>query len=569
MSGAPLVIVCTCHGTLSRTLSKDDLEAGVGLRRPQPRLEFVPSLCRREDAERLAALIEHNRPTAVLLAACSPFAKGMVALKELNRRCSSTPMDLVDLREGCAWIHSGNPEAATVKAVDLVRMTLAGLEHHVRNPRPRARAEQHILVVGAGPAGLAAAGTLARLGVAVTLADRMERAGGLLNQIGRIFPHNTPGQDFLAPLLLDTANPAVNFLPKTVVTRIDGDPGRFEAHLRRGGEETAVVAGAVILACGAMPVLPEGRFRSSDLSGVISQLELETRLKKLETQEEGTPEFQSAVFIQCVAARDDARPYCSTVCCPTALKNGLRLKHLNKDIQVTVLHRGVMAPGHAMEELYRRAMAAGIRFVAYSPDFPPQVRGNGKAASVALTDALSGKDAVIPADLVVLSTPLKPRPETATLAESLGVRLDTMGFACGSEPMQPLLAPVPGVYLCGTVRWPVYAEQAVDQGRAAAIKAAGFLIKGEIDSDALLLPGPSPGMAAIRPEACSRCGQCVAVCPYLACRRIGDGSISVSAVRCRGCGLCTSVCPSGAARIPERSEAVRAMLREIAPRIVP
>ena len=363
--------------------------------------------------------------------------------------------------------------------------------------------------------------------------------------------------------------PRWDFLPKTLVTRIDGDPGRFEVHLRRGGENTVLAAGAVILACGAMPVLPENRFRSGDLSGVISQLELETRLKKLEVQDAATPEFTSAVFIQCVAARDDARPYCSAVCCPTALKNGMRLKSLKPDINVTVLHRGVMAPGRAMEELYRQAMAAGIRFVAFSPAAPPEVRGNGTADAVILTDALSGKRVTLPADLVVLSTPLKPRPETAAIARGIGVRLDVMGFACGSEPMQPLLAPIPGVYLCGTVRWPVYAEQAVDQGRAAGIKAAGFLGNRETDSTAFLLPGHQSGMAAVRSEACSRCGQCVAVCPYLACRRIDDGSITVSAARCRGCGLCTTVCPSGAARIPEHSASLRAMLREIAPRIMP
>lgn len=199
----------------------------------------------------------------------------------------------------------------------------------------------------------------------------------------------------------------------------------------------------------------------------------------------------------------------------------------------------------------------------------------------------------LPADLVVLSTPLKPRPETSILAGGLGVRLDRMGFACGCEPMQPLVTPIPGVYLCGAVRWPVYAEQAVDQGRATAAKAAAFLLNwahSEIDPGALSnfdllqgkvsvgdekqqsfsqlrqLPGPRPGISSVRTEACSRCGQCVAVCPYGACSRGADGIVSVSGGRCQGCGLCTAVCPSGAARIPEHNLALRAMLREIAPR---
>jgi heterodisulfide reductase subunit A2 len=574
MRGAPLVIVCTCHDTLTRTLPSRELQDGVLARWPHARLEFFPSLCRSSDLDHLAGLLKGEDPDAggsVLLAACSIFAKGRAVLDELTMHGCTIPAALVDVREGCAFIHSDDTEAVA-KAVDLVCMGLAGLVRRKCSPRPRFPADQRVLVVGAGPAGLAAAGTLARLGVAVTLVDRMGRPGGLLNQIGRLFPLNIPGPQFLALLVKEAGHPLVEFLPKTSVTRIDGDPGGFDARLNRDGQETALTAGAVILACGAVPVLPENRFRSGELSGVISQLELETRLKKFEAEETGPPPIASAVFIQCVAARDDVNPYCSTVCCPTALKNGLRLKALSSDIAVTILHRGIMAPGRALEELYRQVMAAGVRFMAYSPVGLPEVQGNGSAEAVALDDALSGRHLILPADLVVLSTPLKPRPQTQVLARSLGVRLDDMGFACGCEPMQPLVTPVPGVYLCGAVRWPVYAEQAVDQGRSAAVKAAAFLkgeSKGEIDLSLLSFPGAWSGTAGIRADACSRCGQCVAVCPYGACRRGEDNTVSVSGIRCRGCGLCTAVCPSGAARIPENNIPLRAMVRELARKISP
>ena len=150
------------------------------------------------------------------------------------------------------------------------------------------------------------------------------------------------------------------------------------------------------------------------------------------------------------------------------------------------------------------------------------------------------------------------------------MRLDEMGFARGLEPMQPLAAAVRGVYLCGAARWPVYASQAVDQGRAAAVKAAAFLARGEIDPEDLSLPGAHPGTASILASDCGRCGRCVAVCPYEACRRAVDGTAVVSILRCRGCGLCAAVCPTGAACIPERcAAALRAMLREIAPKAVP
>lgn len=569
MSAEILVVACTCHDTLSRTLPSRSLEEGLAARRPEALLKFLPSLCRASDAKTLSALIERERPRRLLIAACSPFAKGGKVLESLAQSGCAVPADLVDIREGCSFIHAGDAEAPA-KAIDLICMGIARLTHGRPSPKVSFQPRQRALVVGAGPAGMAAAGTIARLGIPVTMVDRMARAGGMLNQIGKLFPRNLASRELLDPLLQEIEFPLVDFLPKTTVNRIAGDPGHFSAHIIRDGQESIVQAGAVVLACGALPVLPQNNFRSGEITGVISQLELETRLRKIEALEASVPELKNAVFIQCMAARDEAHPYCSAICCPTALKNALRLRSLNSELNVTVLHRGIMTPGQTMEELYRRTMAAGVRLVAYPPSEPPRVQGDEKVTGVSLTDALSGRETLLAADLVVLSTPLKPRPETSVLARGLGIRLDEMSFACGREPMHPVSPPIPGVYLCGTVRWPVYAEQAVDQGRAAGIKAAAFLKQGSTHIDCFAPfapPGPGSWKAAIRTDACSRCGQCVALCPYGAGRREQDGTISVSPVRCRGCGLCTAVCPSGAARIPEHNVTIREMLRELAPRI--
>jgi heterodisulfide reductase subunit A len=569
MSGTRVIAICECFGTCGLAQQRKALIDGLAERAPGARVAFFQALCQTKDMGRLTELLDKSGATTCAVGACSIFAKGQAVLDALGQRRPNVATGLADLREGCAWIHAQDSEQATRKALDLIAMALAAATGRGRSPKTTAPAERRALVIGAGPAGMAAAGTLAGLGTPVTLIDRLDKPGGLLRQIGKLFPDNAPSETFLAPLEAELGNPLVEFLPKTTVAGLRGDPGDFRVTLQSGGQPRELRVGAVILACGAMPVLPDGRYRSKELRGVISQLELETRLKKAEADPSGWS-LDNAVFIQCMAARDAERPYCSAICCPTALKNAIRLKALRPETSVTILQRGIMTPGAALEVLYRQALAAGVRVVGFAAERPPEIQGDGQASGVRVADAFSGEPYELPADLVVLSTPLKPQPALEGLARMLGLRLDNLGFACGREPVAPVSASVPGIFVCGTARWPVYAAQAADQGRAAGIKAAAFLAAGELNPSQLGLPGAWPGTSAIRAEACSRCGQCVAVCPYGACQRGEDGSIAVSAVRCRGCGACAGVCPSGAASIPESNAlALRAMLREAATSYLP
>src|SRR5688500_11212155 len=76
-------------------------------------------------------------------------------------------------------------QAATVELVDgLVASSVAGRGHLAHSPDPgrydATHAHADLLVVGAGPAGLAAALTAARAGARVALVDEQSEAGGAL-----------------------------------------------------------------------------------------------------------------------------------------------------------------------------------------------------------------------------------------------------------------------------------------------------------------------------------------------------------------------------------------------------
>jgi heterodisulfide reductase subunit A len=473
----------------------------------------------------------------------------------------------VDLREGCAWVHGKDAEGATRKAANQLDMELALLENMRDSKDVAIRVQQEALVIGAGPAGLAAACGLARLGVKTHLVDRGSAPGGLLNVITKVYPTDEPGPEKIGSLIEEAGrNPLLRFYAKTKVSAVKGYAGDFKVSLAGPGGNTALRVGAVVLATGARILFPQGLFGYGKVKNVITQMEMERRFAT------GTAGCKTAVFVQCVGARNSKRPYCSTICCPLSLKNAMRVMDENPGAKAFVLHRDIMTPGSVLEAYYRKALQKGVQFIRFDADRPPEVRGPDQVSGVEVFDTISGVSRSIDADLLVLSTPFVPDPEATALARMLNIPVDKYGFYAEVYPIHPVETRNDGIFISGTARWPVSSDQAIAQGEAAAIKAVSFLGRQTVSALTMSrVPGGKLGHAVADAAACTGCGNCVAVCPYGACRlqRTGNRSVSrVIKVRCKACGSCISVCPNGAMQMPEQNyrvtgEMIRRAFREV------
>ena len=552
------VMYCTCCDTLSPVLPAEALKRKLAARAPL----FIAArrLCAPEDAYACVKQARDAGAGACVAAGCSYLARGAEAVRHM-----SMPVEWVDIREACAWIHAGQPDHALAKAADYIRMGLAALERRPAEEPAKAppSLSDPVLIVGAGPAGLAAAAVLADAGMPAVLAERRPAPGGMLQQLGLLFPDLSPAGDLLARIEGRTRS-GVDRRFGCTVTALEATERGYQAILSQAGTTEEFQAGAVILATGALPVLPVGYFRYKELEGVSSQMELEVLLNKAESGQTPLPALPGrALFLQCVAARSEKHPYCSAICCPTALKNALRLKKLKPEAEITLVHRNIVTPGIVLEALYRKATEAGVRLRSIAPGNMPEVLGQSRVEGLRMVDALSGEKDELTADTLVCSTPLKPAPDTAKLARDIGLRLDDMGFVCGREPIQPLEPPQAGIFICGSARWPVTVAQAVEQGSAAGMKALHYMRNsGAVAASGAWSGEPGPA-ARVRGEACSRCGRCAAVCPYGACVLPASGAVQVWDLRCRRCGSCAAVCPGGAAVLPAQSfSAMRARIRE-------
>ncbi|MBO4334553.1 MAG: CoB--CoM heterodisulfide reductase iron-sulfur subunit A family protein, partial [Desulfovibrio sp.] len=443
----------------------------------------------------------------------------------------------------------------------LARMAFVRLEQPLPpKPAPAAH-ELGVLVVGAGPAGLAAAQALDQLGLAVTLVDKRKASGGLAAVLSKLFPRMEEASALLARLSSSSASQYLGC--ELCDLRKEAGTATYLATLKSDQTSREERFAAVILATGAQPVLPGSIFGADSRRGIISQMELDSLLSAVEKGTKNVNDLPGhAVFVQCVHARNDEKPYCSTICCPTAVKNALRLRTLSPKARVTVLNRQMVMPGQSLETLYRSAMQAGVHFVHVESLEQIRVEGESSVQAVVLASQQGQRERRLPADLLVCSTPLIPPQSTATLVKNLGLSQDRLGFLRGNEPAHPLESQAQGIFLAGSARWPATVDQAVEQGRAAAVLAAGYLRTRRMARD----EEPDLGSAAsIRQERCSGCGRCAEACPHGAIDLSPEGTARVCEDLCGRCGVCCAVCPSGAAELARGLPSPREIFTALSP----
>jgi heterodisulfide reductase subunit A len=171
----------------------------------------------------------------LVLAACSPKLHE-ATFRRLLKESGLNPylLEIVNIREHCSWVHAGEPEAAAVKALDLIRMGLA----KVRDARPlkdrRVPLTREALVIGGGPAGLRAALDIAHAGFPVTLVERAPVLGGLASRWHRTFPAGQSAFSLINPMMAAAAlHPGIRVLTGAEVTGVQGHLGNFQVTVRQ------------------------------------------------------------------------------------------------------------------------------------------------------------------------------------------------------------------------------------------------------------------------------------------------------------------------------------------------
>ena len=533
------VFVCNCGTNINGVVNVPEVREYAAT---LPYVEYAAEnlySCSQDTQDNMADIIKAEKLNRVVVAACTPKTHEPLFQETLiNAGLNKYLFEMTNIRNHDSWVHKNNPDIATEKAKDLVRMAVAKVA--LMEPLEEAELEinQTVMVLGGGISGMAAAKTLSRQGYKTHIVERSSHLGGQALNLFR----TTTGEDIqerVSKFVDEVKNDENIYVHlNTTVSKVEGFVGNFESILHSKGKEDIILNhGVAVLATGATELKPEEYNYGKD-PRIVTNLELS---KKFINSDSSLNDIASAVFIQCVGSREPDRPYCSRVCCNHSINSALKLKEINPDMTIFILYRDIRTYGES-ELFYKEARDAGIIFVRYSLDNKPEVVKDRDQIIVKVTDPILDRSVEIQADLVALASAVLPYKD-GHLANLFKVPINDDGFFVEKHAkLGPSEFATDGVFLCGLAHYPKPIDESVAQGLAAASRAVTLLARKTIQT--------SGTVAMINPALCSSCGVCISICPYSAPSFIQEGAFAdkaqINPVLCKGCGLCVASCRSGA-----------------------
>jgi heterodisulfide reductase subunit A len=484
---------------------------------------------------RMKELIQENRLNRVVISACTPRTHEPL-FKRTAKEAGINPylLEFVSIREQVSWVHMKEPEIATDKAKDLIKMGVAKAALLEEGEEIRLPVKTDCLIIGGGMAGMNAALSVANQGFKAKLVEKESRLGGILNQICFISHdnHKSPTAKVIQAKVSEIeSNPNIKVYTDTHIEAVDGYIGNYKVQLKANGDDSTekLDISTVIVATGMTELEPEGQFEYGNDPRVITQLQLDRQLK-----DKQIGDVKDVVMISCVNSKNELRGCCS-IGCHASVKNAVALKHLRKDARVHILYRDmslIKEEGTAQQAAKR----LGVKFLRFPDDrYPEVVKDNGNLA-VKVYDLLLGREFTIPTDLLVLTTAFKGSETVEQIKGHLKVSSNPDGFFQESHvKLGPLEFATDGVSLAGCAKAPMTFKESCEEGIGAAMKASIPMNKGYIEAEGIV--------ADIDLPDCNQCGLCSKRCPYNAIEVDEDKNPRVIKALCKGCGLCAADCP--------------------------
>ncbi|MGB9825481.1 MAG: FAD-dependent oxidoreductase, partial [Desulfofundulus sp.] len=281
--------------------------------------------CSQDTQARIKEKIKELKLNRVVVASCSPRTHRPLFQETIREAgLNGSLFEMANIRDQCSWVHMFEPEKATIKAIELVKMAVSKAALLAPVKQVNVGVTKSALVIGGGVAGITASLELAEQGYDVHLVEKSSELGGIARRIKKGFK-NENVQAVLDDLIRQVrVNPRVKLYMGTEVKETSGYLGNFVTTLTTGEE---IAHGVTIVATGGQEYKPQEYLYGHD-KRVLTQLEFDEALYASDPR---ITNAKNIVLIQCVGSREQERNYCSRVCCTRSVKIALEVKEVNPE----------------------------------------------------------------------------------------------------------------------------------------------------------------------------------------------------------------------------------------------
>jgi len=341
-----------------------------------------------------------------------------------------------------------------------------------------------ILIIGAGPAGLAASHSLASVGQLSILVEKEETLGGapILSGYAKLVPSDEWAKDAIGGMVARSVDsPLVDIRKGATVTEFTGEPGDFTARLSNG--DNLSVASAVL--CTGFTHFdsvnkPEWGFGTFE--DVVTTTQVEQMIssgKGVRCPSDGRKPSRVAILL-CVGSRDRqiGREWCSKICCTVSSNIAMEIREELPDCHVYIYYMDIRTFGLYETKYYWRSQEEFK--VKYIKSRIAEVTSDGERLIVKGEDTLVKRPITIPFDMVVHAIGMDPNVDNKDLAATFGIDLEPHGFIGRASNYDSMGGTSrPGVFVAGAATGPETIDDSIAQGTAAAMAALAQLREPE------------------------------------------------------------------------------------------
>jgi len=331
-----------------------------------------------------------------------------------------------------------------------------------------------VLIVGGGPAGLAAAHSLATVGKKSIIVEKEDQLGGapILSGYAKLVPTGEWAKDAIGGMVKRATDASeVSVETGATVTAFNGEPGNFTAELSNGKQFDAEAA---ILCSGFTHFdsvnKPEWGF------GTFEDVVTTTQVEQMISSGNGVRcpsddrKPERVAILLCVGSRDRqiGREWCSKICCTVSSNLAMEIREELPDCHVYIYYMDIRTFGLYETKYYWRSQEEFK--VKYIKARIAEVTSDGEKLIVKGEDTLVKRPITIPFDMVVHAIGMDPNVDNPAISETFGIDLEENGFVdvanCYGAMGQTSR---PGVFVAGAATGPETIDDSIAQGHAAAM----------------------------------------------------------------------------------------------------